>query len=203
MSTPRLRVAPSPTGDPHVGTAYMSLFNLAFARKHGGSFVLRIEDTDRARFQADSEQQIYDTLRWSDLNWDEGPDIGGPYAPYRQSERLDTYQPFVEQLLVDGHAYRCWCSPERLAEMRETSSGPRSAPPATTGCASARPSEERGPWAVPSTPGRAHAGARRPAAAHSPTSSAGGCRRRVPTTRSSSRPTAFRPTTSPSSSTTT
>jgi glutamyl-tRNA synthetase len=115
----RLRVAPSPTGDPHVGTAYMSLFNLGFVRRHGGRFVLRIEDTDRARFQADSEQQIYDTLHWLGLGWDEGPDVGGPYAPYRQSERLDTYAPFVEQLLADGHAYRCWCSPERLTEMRE------------------------------------------------------------------------------------
>jgi glutamyl-tRNA synthetase len=119
MSVPRLRVAPSPTGDPHVGTAYMSLFNLGFVRRHGGQFVLRIEDTDRARFQADSEQQIYDTLRWLGLTWDEGPDVGGPYAPYRQSERLDTYQPFVDQLLADGRAYRCWCSQERLAEMRE------------------------------------------------------------------------------------
>ena len=119
MTAPRLRVAPSPTGDPHVGTAYMSLFNLGFVRRHGGTFVLRIEDTDRARFRADSEQQIYDTLRWLGLQWDEGPDIGGPYAPYRQSERLDTYQPFVEQLLASGHAYHCWCSTERLAEMRE------------------------------------------------------------------------------------
>jgi glutamyl-tRNA synthetase len=116
---PRLRVAPSPTGDPHVGTAYMSLFNLAFVRRHGGRFVLRIEDTDRARFQADSEQQIYDTLHWLGLTWDEGPDIGGPFAPYRQSERLDTYRPFVDQLLADGYAYHCWCSTERLAEMRE------------------------------------------------------------------------------------
>ncbi|GAB2474986.1 glutamate--tRNA ligase [Jatrophihabitans fulvus] len=117
--TPRVRVAPSPTGDPHVGTAYMSLFNLGFARRHGGQFLLRVEDTDRARFQADSEQQIYDTLHWLGLTWDEGPDIGGPYAPYRQSERLDTYAPFVEQLIEAGHAYRCWCSKERLAEMRE------------------------------------------------------------------------------------
>jgi glutamyl-tRNA synthetase len=116
---PRLRVAPSPTGDPHVGTAYMSLFNLGFVRRHGGSFVLRIEDTDRARFQAGSEQQIYDTLRWLGLTWDEGPDIGGPFEPYRQSERLETYQPFVDQLLADGHAYHCWCSTERLGEMRE------------------------------------------------------------------------------------
>ncbi len=118
MSAPRVRVAPSPTGDPHVGTAYMSLFNLGFARRHGGQFILRIEDTDRARFRADSEQQIYDTLRWLTLTWDEGPDIGGPFSPYRQSERLDTYRPFVDRLLADGHAYHCWCSPERLAEMR-------------------------------------------------------------------------------------
>jgi glutamyl-tRNA synthetase len=115
----RLRVAPSPTGDPHVGTAYMSLFNLAFVRHEGGAFILRIEDTDRARFQADSEQQVYDTLRWLGLNWDEGPDIGGPHAPYRQSERLATYQPVADALLTSGHAYHCWCTPERLSEMRE------------------------------------------------------------------------------------
>ena len=115
----RLRVAPSPTGDPHVGTAYMSMFDLAFARQRGGRFILRIEDTDRARLQADSEQQIYDTLRWLGLTWDEGPDVGGPCAPYRQSERLTTYTPYVERLLADGHAYHCWCSAERLTQMRE------------------------------------------------------------------------------------
>ena len=115
----RTRVAPSPTGDPHVGTAYMSLFNLAFTRQQGGQFVLRVEDTDRARFRADSESQLYDTLAWLGLHWDEGPDIGGPFAPYRQSERLDTYRPYVEQLLADGHAYHCWCSKERLDQMRE------------------------------------------------------------------------------------
>jgi glutamyl-tRNA synthetase len=98
----------------------MSLFNLGFVRRHGGAFVLRIEDTDRARFNETSEQQIFDTLRWLGLNWDEGPDVGGPYAPYRQSERLDTYKPYVEQLLAAGHAYHCWCSTERLAQMRET-----------------------------------------------------------------------------------
>ncbi len=117
-SPARLRVAPSPTGDPHVGTAYMSLFNLAYARATGGAFVLRIEDTDRARYVASSEQQIYDTLHWLGLDWSEGPDIGGPYAPYRQSERLDTYRPFVDQLVEAGHAYYCWCSTERLAELR-------------------------------------------------------------------------------------
>jgi glutamyl-tRNA synthetase len=114
----RLRVAPSPTGDPHVGTAYMSLFNLAFVRQQGGEFVLRVEDTDRARYVADSEQQVYDMLSWLGLQWDEGPDRGGPYAPYRQSERLSTYQPVAQQLLDEGHAYHCWCTPERLAEMR-------------------------------------------------------------------------------------
>jgi glutamyl-tRNA synthetase len=115
----RLRVAPSPTGDPHVGTAYMSLFNLAFVRQRGGQFILRIEDTDRARYREDSEQQIYDTLTWMGLTWDEGPDRGGPYAPYRQSERLDHYRPYVDKLLADGHAYYCWCTTERLAQMRD------------------------------------------------------------------------------------
>lgn len=114
----RVRVAPSPTGDPHVGTAYMSLFNLAFARQQGGQFVLRIEDTDRARYVADSERQIFDTLRWLGLDWDEGPDKGGPFAPYRQSERSESYRAHVERLLADGHAYHCWCSTERLAQMR-------------------------------------------------------------------------------------
>ena len=114
----RLRVAPSPTGDPHVGTAYVSLFDLAFVRQQGGAFVLRIEDTDRARYREDSEQQIYDMLRWLGLEWDEGPDRGGPFAPYRQSERLDTYRPHVDALVAAGHAYHCWCTPERLAEMR-------------------------------------------------------------------------------------
>ena len=115
----RLRIAPSPTGDPHVGTAYMALFNLAFVRQQGGAFVLRVEDTDRARFRADSEQQVYDTLTWLGLDWDEGPDKGGPFAPYRQSERLETYRPHVDRLLADGHAYLCWCSGERLTQMRE------------------------------------------------------------------------------------
>jgi glutamyl-tRNA synthetase len=119
LAPARVRVAPSPTGDPHVGTAYMSLFNLAYARKTGGAFVLRIEDTDRARYRADSEQQVTETLRWLGLPWDEGPDVGGPYGPYRQSERLETYRPYVEQLVASGHAYYCWCTPERLAELRK------------------------------------------------------------------------------------
>ncbi|WP_409485269.1 glutamate--tRNA ligase [Arsenicicoccus dermatophilus] len=115
----RTRVAPSPTGDPHVGTAYMALFDLAWARRTGGRFVLRIEDTDQARYVEGSEQQIFDTLTWLGLTYDEGPDVGGEHGPYRQSERLDTYTPYVEQLIADGHAYYCWCSTERLAAMRE------------------------------------------------------------------------------------
>ena len=84
----RLRVAPSPTGDPHVGTAYMALFDMAFAHRHGGQFVLRIEDTDQNRYVDTAEQNIFELLRWVGLAWDEGPDVGGPYGPYRQSERL-------------------------------------------------------------------------------------------------------------------
>ena len=114
----RVRVAPSPTGDPHVGTAYMSLFNLAFARQQGGQFILRIEDTDRARYVADSEVQILETLHWLGLDWDEGPDKGGPFAPYRQSERSAHYDVQVARLIEDGHAYYCWCTTDRLAEMR-------------------------------------------------------------------------------------
>ena len=114
----RVRVAPSPTGDPHVGTAYQALFNYAFAKQHGGRFILRIEDTDRARSTPESEQAILDSLRWLGLTWDEGPDVGGPHAPYRQSERTEIYREHVRRLLAGGHAYRCFCTRERLDEMR-------------------------------------------------------------------------------------
>jgi glutamyl-tRNA synthetase len=115
----RVRIAPSPTGDPHVGTAYMALFDLAFARKNGGQFILRIEDTDQNRFRENSEEQIYQTLRWLGLEWDEGPDKGGPVGPYRQSERLPLYQEYAQKLVAEGHAYPCWCSSERLAARRD------------------------------------------------------------------------------------
>jgi glutamyl-tRNA synthetase len=114
----RVRIAPSPTGDPHVGTAYVALFNAAFARQRGGRFLLRIEDTDRGRYVANSEDQIFDTLHWLGLDWDEGPDKGGPRGPYRQSERLHLYRKAAEKLVEIGHAYYCWCSTERLQEMR-------------------------------------------------------------------------------------
>lgn len=116
--TVRTRVAPSPTGDPHVGTAYIALFNLAFAKSQGGQFLLRIEDTDQARSTPESEQQILDSLRWLGLDWDEGPDVGGDKGPYRQSERGEIYAGHANILLDKGHAFRCFCSSERLDELR-------------------------------------------------------------------------------------
>ncbi|MFZ0573915.1 MAG: glutamate--tRNA ligase [Candidatus Cybelea sp.] len=114
----RTRVAPSPTGDPHVGTAYVALVNYCFARQHGGEFVLRIEDTDAARSTAESERVILAALRWCGLAWDEGPDVGGPFGPYRQSERSSIYASYAEKLLASGDAFKCFCTPERLEEMR-------------------------------------------------------------------------------------
>ncbi len=114
----RTRIAPSPTGDPHVGTAYTALFNQVFARSRGGRFVLRIEDTDRLRSTAASEAAILDTLRWAGIEWDEGPDIGGGFGPYRQSERQPIYRQHAELLLREGKAFRCFCSAERLDEVR-------------------------------------------------------------------------------------
>ena len=116
--TVRTRIAPSPTGDPHVGTAYMALFNYVFARSHGGEFILRIEDTDRARSSTTSEQAIFDSLRWLGLQWDAGPDVGGPDGPYRQSERKAIYQQYVDQLVEQGDAFYCFCSKERLDAVR-------------------------------------------------------------------------------------
>ncbi len=115
----RVRIAPSPTGDPHVGTAYIALFNFAFARKHGGQFVLRVEDTDQERSSRSSEAAIFEALRWLGLQWDEGPDVGGPLGPYRQSERTAIYREHAEMLLGKGAAYRCFCTQERLEVMRK------------------------------------------------------------------------------------
>lgn len=116
--TVRTRIAPSPTGDPHVGTAYIALFNLCFARQHGGQFILRIEDTDQVRSTAASEQAILDSLRWLGLTWDEGPDVGGPHGPYRQSERGDIYAGHARELVDKGYAFHCFCSNERLDALR-------------------------------------------------------------------------------------
>ena len=115
----RLRFAPSPTGLLHVGNARTALFNWLLARGQGGSFVLRVEDTDVARSTRESEDGIKDDLRWLGLQWDEGPDVGGPYPPYRQSERMDRYQAAADRLIAGGHAYYCFCSAEQLEQERE------------------------------------------------------------------------------------
>ncbi len=115
----RTRIAPSPTGDPHVGTAYVALFNYCFTKKHGGQFILRIEDTDVERSTRASEEAIVRSLRWLGLHWDEGPDVGGPFGPYRQSDRSEIYRQHAFQLLEHDHAFRCFCTQERLEAMRE------------------------------------------------------------------------------------
>ncbi len=116
--TVRTRVAPSPTGAPHIGTAYIALFNYAFAKHHGGSFVLRIEDTDQSRSTPESEQAIFDALRWVGIPWDEGPDVGGAHGPYRQSERFEIYRAHAATLVESGAAYPCFCTAQRLTELR-------------------------------------------------------------------------------------
>lgn len=121
MDKVRTRIAPSPTGlDLHIGNAYTALINYVFTKKHGGQFVIRIEDTDRTRFIEGSEQKILASLKWLGIRYDEGPDIGGPHGSYRQSERLTMYEKHAEELVEKGHAYYCFCTPERLAQMRES-----------------------------------------------------------------------------------
>jgi glutamyl-tRNA synthetase len=114
----RVRIAPSPTGYFHIGSARTALFNWLFARKHDGKFIVRIEDTDRTRYTPEAVADYAASLRWLGLNWDEGPEVGGDYGPYVQSERLDLYQQYADWLIKEGHAYRCYCSPERLEAMR-------------------------------------------------------------------------------------
>jgi glutamyl-tRNA synthetase len=115
----RVRFAPSPTGDLHVGGARTALFNWIVARQTGGQFILRIEDTDQARLLGESIAGILESIRWLGLDWDEGPEVGGPHEPYFQSERLDLYKKYVDHLVETGHAYPCFCSAERLAQVRE------------------------------------------------------------------------------------
>ncbi len=115
----RVRFCPSPTGSPHVGLARTALFNWAYARHVGGTFVFRIEDTDAARDSQESYQTLLEVMRWLDLDWDEGPEVGGAYGPYRQSERFDIYADVASRLLAAGRAYRCYCSQEELEERNE------------------------------------------------------------------------------------
>src|SRR5947209_6252707 len=116
---PRVRFAPSPTGYLHVGGARTALFNWLFARRLGGTLVLRIEDTDVERSSPEMVEGILDGMRWLGLDWDEGPKIGGPYAPYFQSERVDLYRATAQRLVDSGHAYYCYCTPEELKAKRD------------------------------------------------------------------------------------
>ena len=115
----RVRFAPSPTGDPHVGNIRTAVFTWLFARHHDGAFVIRIEDTDQSRKVEGAVEALLESLQWLGLDWDEGPDIGGPFGPYVQSERLDRYQKAATDLVEVDSAYRCYCSPKRLADLRE------------------------------------------------------------------------------------
>src|SRR5512135_2085801 len=119
----RVRVAPSPTGHMHLATARTALYDYLLAKKTGGKFVLRIEDTDVRRTVAGSEQEIMDGLRWLGLEYDEGPDVGGPFGPYRQTERREIYAQHAQMLVDSGHAYPCFCTPERLEKMRRQQQG--------------------------------------------------------------------------------
>ena len=116
----RVRYAPSPTGLQHIGGLRTALFNYLFARARGGKFFLRIEDTDQGRYNAEAEADLYDSLRWAGLEWDEGPDKGGPFGPYVQSQRLDLYTAHARKLVAEGHAYECYCTSARLDELRQT-----------------------------------------------------------------------------------
>ena len=115
----RVRYAPSPTGMQHIGGIRTALFNYFFARANGGKFILRVEDTDRERYQEEALQDLYDTLNWLGTKWDEGPDVGGEFGPYVQSQRTELYREYARQLVESGHAYYCFCSSERLDKLRE------------------------------------------------------------------------------------
>jgi glutamyl-tRNA synthetase len=137
----RTRYAPSPTGDPHVGNIRTALFAWALARANGGQFLLRIEDTDQKRVEEGSLERNYESLRWLGIDWDEGPDIGGPHAPYTQSERLPIYQRVTDELITGGRAYRCFCTPERLDSMRAAQAAAKR-PPGYDGLCRSIPAEE-------------------------------------------------------------
>ena len=122
----RVRYAPSPTGLQHIGGIRTALFNYFFARANGGKFILRVEDTDRERYSDESLEDLYSTLEWLGIKWDEGPVVGGPYGPYIQSERFDIYREYAQRLVDEGKAYYCFCTPERLEELRKEQAASKS-----------------------------------------------------------------------------
>lgn len=137
----RCRFAPAPSGSIHVGNARSALFSWLYARHEGGTFVLRLEDTDASRVTDEASQGVVEDLRWLGLTWDEGPDVGGPYGPYRQSERSEIYREMSDRLLEGGHAYRCWCTAEELDERRKAALA-RGEPPGYDGRCRHRPAAE-------------------------------------------------------------
>ena len=139
----RVRYAPSPTGYQHVGSVRTALYNYLFARCQGGKFILRIEDTDRERYVEDALQDIYDTFAWLGFRWDEGPDVGGPKGPYFQSQRVDVYKKYAEELIVKDMAYRCYCAPERLEKLRQEQAAAKSSVGYDRHCRAITP-QERG-----------------------------------------------------------
>ena len=139
--TVRCRFAPAPSGSIHVGNARTALFSWLYARHHDGTFILRVEDTDASRVTEEGYRGVVEDLRWLELDWDEGPDVGGPHGPYRQSERLDIYHEMTERLLDGGHAYRCYCTAEELEERRKTALA-RGEPPGYDGRCRTRTDEE-------------------------------------------------------------
>ena len=139
----RVRFAPSPTGEPHVGNLRTALFSWLFARRHGGKFIVRVEDTDRERYVEGALDAILDSLRWLGLDWDEGPEVGGPYEPYLQSERLQHYEASAQELIDRGFAYHCYCSRERLEEMRTEQQRKKLPPGYDRRCRNLSPEEGR------------------------------------------------------------
>ena len=137
----RVRFCPSPTGSPHVGLARTALFNWAFARHHGGTFVFRVEDTDAARNSTESYDTLLEVMRWLGFDWDEGPEVGGPHAPYLQSERLDVYADVATRLRSAGHAYDCYCSTEELEARNEKARAEGRAPGYDGHCRSLTPAQ--------------------------------------------------------------
>ena len=115
----RVRFAPSPTGRTHLGSGRTALYNFLLTHQTWGRFILRIEDTDQKRYVPEAEEELINSLHWLGISWDEGPDVGGPYAPYRQSERKEIYQEYARQLIDKGAAYYCFCTPERLDQVRK------------------------------------------------------------------------------------
>jgi glutamyl-tRNA synthetase len=140
--TVRCRFAPAPSGSIHVGNARTALFSWLYARHHGGAFILRVEDTDASRVTEEGFRGVVEDLRWLGLHWEEGPDVGGPHGPYRQSERLDVYREMTQRLLDSGRAYRCWCTPEELEERRGSALA-RGEPPGYDGRCRTLTDEER------------------------------------------------------------